>query len=78
VVLDLLSDSAFIGSSDEGLPITVQSGSDCKYHFEGILNMAPGTVIKKVLSDCDSVANAMGCMDIILLALMPRYISSRC
>jgi hypothetical protein len=47
VVLDLLSNSAFMGTDADGLPSPAFAGEDGTYHIPGSLSAAPPQAIKK-------------------------------
>jgi hypothetical protein len=49
VVLDLLSNLAFMGTDMDGLPTPAVRSGDGKYHILGLLTTAPPTVLKKNL-----------------------------
>ncbi len=47
VVLDLLSNSTFMGTDVEGLPSPAFAGEDGTYHIPGSLSAAPAQAVKK-------------------------------
>ena len=51
VILDLLSNSTYMGSDESGMP-TPPCKEDGRYHVLSNLQIAPGTVLNKILCDC--------------------------
>ncbi len=49
VILDLLSNSSFMGTDEEGLPTPATAGEGGTYHIPGSLVTSPGPAIKKIL-----------------------------
>jgi hypothetical protein len=49
VVLDLLSNTAYMGTDDEGLSLPAFRAGDGSYHVAGTLTTAPPTTLKKTL-----------------------------
>ncbi len=79
VVLDLLSNSAFMGTDEDGLPTPAISGEGGTYHIPGSLVTAPGPAIKKILANCNRVGKlCAACSQVTLIAPVPRYVTSRC
>jgi hypothetical protein len=79
VILDIWSNSAFLGTDELGLPLrAVRDSSDGRYHVLGPLQAAPRTVFQKILDDARPVLDAAGEARIILVAPFPRYISGKC
>ena len=79
VILDIWSNSAFLGTDELGLPLrAVRDSSDGRYHVLGPLQVAPRTVFQKILDDARPVLDAAGEARIILVAPFPRYISGKC
>jgi hypothetical protein len=61
VELDLLSNAAFTGSTNDGIRIPASKGVVGRDHMsEGVLNVVPATVVKKILVDCDVLARVLG------------------
>jgi hypothetical protein len=78
VVLDLLSNVTFMRTNDNGLPTEALRAEDGRYHIIGSLNVAPPSVIKKILSLCSPIASALQKTCIILISPIPRYINAKC
>jgi hypothetical protein len=79
VVLDLWSNSAFLGTDESGFPLKpVKSNSDGKYHIMGELQHAPKQVFQRILSDAAPLFSAGNGARIVLLAPFPRYRSGKC
>jgi len=82
VILDLFSNSAFMGTDDAGLPCrAIRNRSDSRYHLLGELQAAPKTVFEQIVSDarCASGVAAItnGCKT-VLISPIPRYVVSKC
>jgi hypothetical protein len=78
VVLDLLSNTAFMGTDDSGLPSEPLRSEGGKYHITGSLTIAPPTITKKVLLDCLPLAAALKGTGTVLLSPVPRYVYEKC
>jgi hypothetical protein len=79
VVLDLLSNSSFMGTDEDGLPTPAIPGEGGTYHITGSLVTAPGPAIKKILANCNRVGKlCAACSQVTLIAPVPRYVTSRC
>jgi hypothetical protein len=78
VVLDLLSNSAFIGSDTYGLPTKAVRAEDGSYHIIGGLSVAPISCAKKTLLTCCPLAEALRDTGVVLLSPVPRYIHTKC
>ncbi len=55
LVLDLLSNSTFMGTDADGLPMAPIQGEDCTYHIPGSLSVAPVSATKKILVNCSLI-----------------------
>jgi hypothetical protein len=55
LVLDLLSNSAFMGMDVEGVPTPATMGEDGTYYIPGSLTVAPAPAIKKILGNCKQI-----------------------
>ncbi len=78
VVLDLLSNSAFMGSDTFGLPTEAVRAEDGRYHIVGSLLVAPISCAKRVLQTCSPLAEALRDTGVVLLSPVPRYIHTKC
>ncbi len=78
IVLDLLSNSAYMGTNENGLPSETLGGTDGKYHITGSLATAPVSFLKKVLKTCNPLAAAVGGAGVILVIPIPCYILGKC
>ncbi len=78
VVLDLLSNSAFMGSDTYGLPTEAVRAEDGRYHIIGSLSVAPISCAKKALLTCSPLAEALRDTGVVLLSPVPRYIHTKC
>jgi hypothetical protein len=78
VVVDLLSNVAFMGTDGNGLPTEALRAEDGSYHVVGSLTVAPPSLIKKVLTGCSKIAHALKETGTVLVSPIPRYIFSKC
>jgi uncharacterized membrane protein YgcG len=79
VFLDLMSNTAYMGSDEMGIPVRpVRLPSDNRYHITGELQVAPVMAFKKVLSDCEPVLKAAGAANCLLVVPFPRYVHEKC
>jgi hypothetical protein len=78
VVLDLLSNVAFMGADDGGLPTEAIWAEDGRYHVIGSLTTAPPSVIKKNLALCTPMGEVLGNAGTVLVSPVPRYMYNRC
>ncbi len=78
VILDLLSNVAFMGSDSEGIPTPAVRAGDGRYHIVGALTTAPPTALKKTLELCNPLAEAVMETKVVLVCPIPRYIKTKC
>jgi hypothetical protein len=78
VVLDLLSNTAFMGTDDEGLPLPAFRASDGSHHVAGTLTTAPPTTLKKTLDLCSAFAKKLTNTKVVLVCPTPRYVLGKC
>jgi hypothetical protein len=78
VILDLVSNVAFMGTDKDGLPTASIKGGDGKYHVPGVLTTAPPTTLKKNLEGCNAIAEIIKMANVILMCLTPRYVLEKC
>jgi hypothetical protein len=79
VILDLLSNSSFMGTDEEGLPTPATTGEGGTYHIPGSLVTSSGPAIKKILANCNRLGKlCASCHQVTLVAPVPRYVTSRC
>jgi len=78
VILDLCSNSAYMGTDHNGLPVAAERTLDGKYHLQGDLQTAPRQVFCRILKDCTSVFEASAAAAVVLMAPTPRYVKAGC
>jgi hypothetical protein len=78
VVLDLLSNAAFIGTDDDGLPTPASRAGDGSYHIIGSLTTSPPTALKRALSNCNSPCGVLSGSKVLLVCPIPRYVTKGC
>ncbi len=77
VVLDLLSNSAFMGTDNNGLPTETVMMADGGYHVICSLTVAPISCVKKILAACVPMAGALRNTGVLLLSPVPRWVHAR-
>jgi hypothetical protein len=78
VILDLLSNSAYMGTDASGLPSPAFKAGDGRYHVPGSLTTAPPTILKKVLEICSTLAEKINQSNVVLTCPIPRYVMGSC
>jgi len=78
VVIDLWSNSAYMGTDEYGLPVRATKAGDGRYHIVGDLQAAPKTVFEKIMQDSVPVLDAARGSSITLVVPFPRYIVNKC
>jgi hypothetical protein len=78
VVLDLLSNSAYMGTDVDGLPLPAERAGDSRYHIPGSLTTAPPTILKKVLEVCSTLAEPIKQSNVVLVCPIPLYVMGSC
>jgi hypothetical protein len=78
VILDLLSNSSFMDTNEDRMPLQMLPMGDGKYHVPGSLIPTPMSIIRKILQSCDGIAAAVKNSRVILIGPSPRYVSRRC
>jgi hypothetical protein len=78
VILDLLSNSSFMGTNEDSIPLWMMTMGDGSYHVPGSLIPTPMSIIRKTWQSCDCIAAAVKNSQIILFGPSPRYVSRRC
>ncbi len=78
-ILDLLSNSAFMGTDEEGLPTPATMGEGGTYHIPGSLMVAPASAVKKILGNCHQLGKLGAIFQhVTLVAPIPCYVTSKC
>jgi hypothetical protein len=78
VVLDLLSNVAFMGTDGDGLPAPAYRADDGRFHVVGTLTTAPPTTLKKYLENCEELACLLKDTKVLLVCPTPRYLTQKC
>ncbi len=79
VVIDSMSNTAFLGTDDHGLPIPAEkSEEDGQYHLNGNLQHAPPSAFKNTIKLVDIIISNTGEAKIVLTVLLPRYVLAAC
>ncbi len=78
VVLDLLSNTAYMGTDEEGLPLPSYREGDGGYHIAGTLTTAPPTTLRKTLDNCAELGKKLLNSRVILVCPTPRYVVGKC
>ncbi len=78
VVMDLISNVAYMGTDEDGLPSPAVRSGNGTYHITGSLTTAPPTKIKKALEHCAALAGSLKKTRVLLICPIPRYVASKC
>jgi hypothetical protein len=79
VVLDSMSNTAFLGTDEDSLPIPVEkSEEDGRYHLNGDLQLAPPSAFKSTMKLMDIIISNTGEAKIMLTVPLPRYVLVAC
>jgi hypothetical protein len=79
LVLDLLSNSTFMGTDVDGLPTASVQGEGGTYHIPGSLTVALVPVTKKILANCSQIGKLCSTVKhVTLISPIPRYITGKC
>jgi hypothetical protein len=78
VVLDLLSNTAYMGTDGDGLPTPSFREGDGSYHILGSLTTAPPTNLRKALEACGPIIDPIGTASELLVVPIPRYVVGKC
>jgi hypothetical protein len=79
VVIDPLSNSAYLGTDEYGLPIPDEkSDEDGRYHLYGDLQLAPPSAFKNVLKHMEKMLAYVGNAKVVFVIPLPRYVLSGC
>jgi hypothetical protein len=78
VVLDLLSNTAYMGTDEDGLPLPAFRAGDSSYHIAGTLTTTPPTTMKKTLDMCSQLGKKLNNSRVILICPTPRYVVGKC
>ena len=46
--MDIFSNSIYMGTSEDGMPVRPTLGSDDRYHIQGVLELAPTSMLRNV------------------------------
>jgi hypothetical protein len=76
LILDLLSNTAFMGTNEDGLPSPSFPGEDGTHYIPGLLTAA---AIKKLLAYSNEIAKlAAVARSVALIIPIPRYVTEKC
>ncbi len=71
VVLDLISNVSYMGTTDDGLPTPAFQAGDGSYHVSSSLTTAPPTTIERALSNCKGLCRILTGIRTILVCPIP-------
>jgi hypothetical protein len=78
VVIDPMSNSAYLGTDEDGLPIPAEkSDEDGQYHLFGDLQLAP-SAFKNCLKQMEKMLAFVGGAKVVFVIPLPRYVLSGC
>jgi hypothetical protein len=79
LVLDLLSNSTFMGTDVDGLPTASVQGEGGTYHIPGSLTVAPVPITKKILANCIQIGKMCSVVKhVTLISPIPRFVTGKC
>ncbi len=79
VVIDSMSNTAFLGTDEDGLPIPAEkSVADGWYHLTGDLQLAPPSAFKSTMKLVEKIISNTGGAKILLTVPLPRYVTATC
>jgi hypothetical protein len=79
VVIDPMSNSAYVGTDEDGLPIPAEkSDEDGRYHLYGDLQLAPPSVFKNCLKQMEKVLAFIREAKVVFVIPLPRYVLTGC
>jgi hypothetical protein len=74
VVIDPMSNSAYLGTDQDGLPIPPEkSDKDGRYHLYGDLQLAPPAAFKNCLKHMEKMLAYVGNAKVVFVIPLPRY-----
>jgi hypothetical protein len=79
VVIDPMSNSAFLGTDEDGLPIPAEkSDEDGRYHLLGDLQLAPPSALKNCLKNMERMLAFVWGAKVVFIIPLPRYVLAGC
>jgi hypothetical protein len=79
VVIDSMSNTAYLGTDEDGLPIPVKkSAEDGRYHLSGDFQLVPPSAFKSTMKMVDTIISNTGGAKIVLAVPLPRYFLVAC
>jgi hypothetical protein len=79
VVIDSMSNTAFLGTDEDGLPIpSEKSAVDGRYHLNGDLQLAPPSAFKSLMKLVEKIISNTGGAKILLTVPLPSYVTAAC
>jgi hypothetical protein len=79
VVIDPMSNSAYLGTDEDGLPIPAEkSDEDGRYHLLGDLQLAPPSAFKNCFKNMERMLVFAGGAKVVFIVPLPRYVISGC
>jgi hypothetical protein len=79
VVIDSMSNTAFLGTDEDGLPIPAEkSVADGRYHLTSDLQLAPPSAFKSTMKLVEKIISNTGGASILLTVPLPRYVTAAC
>jgi hypothetical protein len=79
VVVDSMSNTAYLGTNEDGLPIPAEkSVEDGRYHLIGDLQLAPPSAFKSTMKLVEKMISNTGGAKTMLTVPLPRYVTAAC
>jgi hypothetical protein len=78
LVLDIFSNTVYMGSNEEGLPTPAFRDDEGKYHVPGYMDVAPTAALRRLAGMGKRLAEAAGNATTVFLLPLPRYVAAPC
>jgi hypothetical protein len=78
LILDIFSNSMYMGSTEDGLPTPAFRDEEGKYHVSGYMDVAPTAALRRLAGMGKRLAEAAGNAATIFMLPLPRYVAAPC
>jgi hypothetical protein len=78
LILDIFSNSIYMGSTEDGLPTPAFRDEEGKYHVSGHMDVAPTAALRPLAGMGKRLAEAAGKAATIFVLPLPRYVAAPC
>ena len=77
MIVDLFSNTAFMGTDERGIPMLPEKGEDGRFHIMGNLEVAPPSLLKRTMGMCSPILAAAKAKIVFTLPIL-RYLTRGC